>query len=151
MVTRPKGTERPPPTTPQIMTKRVVVQMSDESHKALKQYAAFYGMTMSEVMYNCTRFQFHKQMQSCEFVKGMLATLDIPMDKRALKPCYSFLCFSCKHSVTCQTGLYDGVVEMPEDKIEKDLLTDQGKINLTKLQESAGQLPQIMETVKARQ
>ena len=133
------------------MTKRVVVQMSDEWHKALKQYAAFYGMTMSEVMYNCSCFQFHKQMQNCEFVKGVLATLDIPMDKRALKPCYSFLCFSCKHSVTCQTGLYDGVVEMPEDKIEKDLLTDQGKINLTKLQESAGQLPQIMETVKARQ
>ena len=151
MVTRPQGSERPLPTTPLIMTKRVVVQMSDESHKALKQYAAFYGMTMSEVMYNCTRFQFHKQMQSCEFVKGMLATLDIPMDKRALKPCYSFLCFKCKHSVTCNTGLYDGVVELSETVLEKDLLTPLGKSNLTKLQESAGQLPQIMETVKARQ
>lgn len=35
-----------------IMTKRVVVQMSDDCHKALKQYAAFYDMTMSEVSYN---------------------------------------------------------------------------------------------------
>ena len=126
-----------------------MVQMSDECHKALKQYAAFYGMTMSEVLYNCTRFQFHKQMQNCEFVKGMLETLNIPMDKRALKPCYSFLCFNCKHSVTCKTGLYDGVVELPESELERNLLTPLGKSNLTELQEAAGQVPQAKELVKA--
>lgn len=123
--------------------------MSDECHKALKQYAAFYDMTMSQVLYSSARVQLHTQMQHCEFVKGMMETLDIPMDKRALKPCFSFRCFSCKHNVPCMTGLYEGVVELTEDALEKDLLSEFGKRDLTELQESAGQKAQIREPVKA--
>ena len=129
--------------TPRIMTKRVVVQMSDDCHKALKQYAAFYDMTMSEVLYNCTRFQFHRQMQHCKFMKQTLDTLHIPMDKRAFKPCFSFLCFNCKHNVACKTGIYEGVVEFRQDLIDKDITTDEGKQALHALQEAAGQIPQV--------
>ena len=126
------------------MTKRVVVQMSDECHKALKQYAAFYEMTMSEVLYQCTRMQFHRQRDNCKYVGGMLESLDIPPDKRAEKPCYSFLCFRCRHQTACQTGVYKGVCEVMDDLIEKDLLTERGKQSLTELQRSVGQEPQLL-------
>lgn len=131
------------------MPKRVVVQMSDDCHKALKQYAAFYGMTMSEVLYQCTRMQFHTQREKCKYVGGMLDNLDIAPDKRASKPCFSFLCFSCKHLTACKTGLYKGVCEVHDEIFEKDILTDSGKRALTKLQRSADQLPQLKECVNA--
>jgi len=131
------------------MSKRVVVQMSEECHKALKQYAAFYDMTMSEVLYQCTRMQFHRQREACVYLKGVLDNLDIAPDKRAHKPCFSFLCFNCKHLTACQTGVYKGVCEFSDDLLEKDLLTDFGKQALTDLQLSAGQSPQLRESVKA--
>lgn len=131
------------------MSKRVVVQMSDDCHKALKQYAAFYGMTMSEVLYQCTRMQFHRQRESCKYLGGVLNNLDIVPDKRASKPCFSFMCFSCNHLTACQTGFYKGVCEVPDEVFEKDLLTEFGKRALTDLQLSAGQSPQLKEWVKA--
>ena len=131
------------------MPKRVVVQMSDDCHKALKQYAAFYGMTMSEVLYQCTRMQFHRQRETCKYLEGVLNNLDIAPDKRSHKPCFSFMCFNCKHQTACQTGFYKGVCEVPDEVFEKDLLTDFGKRALTDLQLSAGQTPQLEERVKA--
>lgn len=125
------------------MTKRVVVQMADTCHKALKQYAAFYGMTMSEVLYNCTRMQFHKQASDCEFVEDMFDKLDIDLDKRALKPCFSFLCFGCKHVTACKVGLYKGVVELTGLCVDNDLVTPEGKTKVTKFQIEAGQEPQF--------
>lgn len=125
------------------MTKRVVVQMSDTCHKALKQYAAFYVMTMSEVLYNCTRMQFHKQAMTCEFVDDMFDKLSIDLDKRANKPCFSFLCFGCKYATACKTGLYEGVVRLEGTCLDSDLVTPVGKANINILQIEAGQEPQF--------
>ena len=125
------------------MTKRVVVQMSDKCHKALKQYAAFYDMTMSEVLYNCTRMQFHTQLGVCEFVEDMFDKLDIAADKRAHKPCFSFMCFSCKHRTACQTGVYKGVIEIEGPCIDRDLVLENGKRRVAALQLEAGQEPQF--------
>lgn len=119
------------------MAKRVVVQMSDDCHKALKQYAAFYGMTMSEVLYNCTRMQFHKQKHLCKYVNTLLNQLGIATDKRSYKPCFSFLCFNCKHLTACKTGVYQGLVEFDDDVLAKDLFTEKGKEMLTQLELSA--------------
>lgn len=126
-----------------LVTKRVVVQMSDTCHKALKQYAAFHDMTMSEVLYNCTKMQFHKQAMCCEFVDDMFDKLDIDLDKRAVKPCFSFMCFGCKYATACKTGLYEGVVEIADQFHNSDLITPWGKIQIARLQIEAGQEPQF--------
>ena len=133
------------------MTKRVVVQMSDACHKALKQYAAFYDTTMSQVLYNCTRMQFHKQAEVCEFVDDMFDKLDIEIDKRAAKPCFSYMCFGCQRLTACKTGLYDGVVVLSKTCIDNDLVTEAGKYKIAQLQKSAGQEPQYVFTYGHRQ
>ena len=94
--------------------KRVVVQMSDECHKALKQYAAFYGVTMSEVLYHNTRVGFHKQAIHCRVVQDIFEKLGIAHDKRQHKPCFGSLCHGCTHKTACTTGFYKGVVELEE-------------------------------------
>ena len=124
------------------MTKRVVVQMSDECHSALKQYAAFYDMTMSEVLYNCTRMQFHSQSLGCQFVENMLDKLQINLDKRASKECFSFLCFSCKHMTACKTGYYKGVVEFEDTYVKRDAIKPVGKKFVSEMQMRHGQQPQ---------
>ena len=127
------------------MTKRVVVQMSDECHAALKQYAAFYGMPMTEVLYQCTRMQLHTQRQYCEYTEDLLNKLHISKDKRAGKPCFSFMCFNCKHLTACKAGLYEGVTEFREEILERGLLNEQGKQKLTLLQRGWGQKAQLTD------
>ena len=127
------------------MTKRVVVQMSDECHAALKQYAAFYGMPMSEVLYQCTRMQLHTQRQYCEYTDNVLRNLGIKSDKRANKPCFDFRCFNCKHVTACKAGLYEGVTVFREEIFERDVLTKKGVKALIDLQRSAGQKPQLAD------
>ena len=121
------------------MTKRVVVQMSDDCHKALKQYASFYEMTMSEVLYSCTRMQLHIQLDSCEFVKDMFEKLSITPDKRAGKPCFSYMCFSCKHATACRAGIYEGVAELAGPCIDHGLVSENGKKKITAIQKADGQ------------
>ena len=127
------------------MTKRVVVQMSDECHAALKQYAAFYDMTMSEVLYNCTRMMFHHQAPGCNFVGDMLDKLQISLDKRACKECFSFMCFSCKHVTACKTGCYKGVVEFQNVHVKRDAIKPIGKKYVSNMQIRHGQKPQWPE------
>lgn len=105
--------------------KRVVVTMSDECHRALKQYAAFYGKTMGEVLYHNTRVAFHTQAKYCNFVDDVLSKLGIRPDKRREKPCFGFLCHGCVHSTACRTGMHKGLVEL-EDHI-LSVVKDPGK------------------------
>ena len=87
--------------------------------------------------------QFHKQASVCEFVEDMFDKLDIAVDKRATKPCFSFLCFGCKHATACKAGVYKGVVELAGTCIDHDLVTPEGKTKVAKLQIEAGQEPQF--------
>ena len=112
--------------------KRVVVTMSDECHKALKQYAAFYGKTMDEVLYHNTRAAFHKQALVCSVVEDIFRRLGITNDKRQEKPCFGFLCNGCVHSTACRTGVYQGVVVIEERLTE--LLKETGKSAVSAMQ-----------------
>lgn len=94
--------------------KRVSVQLDDATHKALKQYAAFYEKTMSEVLEEMFQMQFQKQVHYCTFMEHLKSTVNVKTDKRALKPCYSFACFSCKHEVPCKAGRYKGTMDPKE-------------------------------------
>tara|TARA_Y100000022_G_C13257295_1_gene380337 strand:+ start:356 stop:736 length:381 start_codon:yes stop_codon:yes gene_type:complete len=121
--------------------KRVVVQMSDECHKALKQYAAFYGLTMSEVLYHNTRVGFHKQSVGCNVVQDIFDKLGISQDKRTDKPCFGSLCHSCIHLTACGAGVYKGVIEMEERLLP--FTKECFKRTLADMQEAHGQVPQF--------
>jgi len=114
--------------------KRVVVTMSDECHKALKQYAAFYGNTMGEVLYHNTRAAFHKQALICNVVEDLFRKLGITNDKRQDKPCFGFMCNACVHSTACRTGVYQGVVVVEDHLAE--LLKDPGKSLVSAMQQA---------------
>ena len=94
--------------------KKVQVQMSDECHAVLKDFANAWGMTMSDVMYECARTHIHKMSQECPFVQSIFKYKQIKLDHRALKICYGQKCFACKYITSCRTGLYSGTFQMSE-------------------------------------
>ena len=102
--------------------KRVLVTMPDKCAALLKSYAAQWGMTQSDVLYECSRNHIHAQAQSgC---KGTLNLLDIhciKLDRRAHKDCYGYPCRICKHDKKCRVGLHEGSWEC--DQRYKHLLT----------------------------
>ena len=91
-----------------IKLKKVQVQMSDQCHAVLKDYANAWDMTMSEVMYEAIRSFIHKDSEYFEHISSLLAFRGISIDKRTSKQCYGHLCFACKHRTACGTGLYEG-------------------------------------------
>ena len=82
--------------------------MSDQCHSLLKEYANAWNMTMSEVMYECTRHHIHKHSNTCEYIDVLFRFKDVKKDKRLSKDCYSCACFSCNHITSCRTGIYQG-------------------------------------------
>ena len=92
--------------------KKVQVQMSNQCHAVLKDYANAWDMTMSEVMYEAIRSFIHKDSQYFEHISSLLAFRGISIDKRTSKQCYGHLCFACKYRTACGTGLYEGSWEM---------------------------------------
>ena len=95
-----------------ISVKKVQVQMPDQCHAVLKDYANAWDMTMSEVMYEAIRSFIHKDSQCFEHISSLLAFRGIPIDKRTSKHCYGHLCFACNHRTACGTGLYEGSWEI---------------------------------------
>ena len=102
----------------------VQVKMSDECHKALKQYAAFLGVPMGELLYRCARYDFHEQAHCCTWMDGTLSHLGIELDKGSDKPCFGFRCNVCAKRTECRTGVYKGLVQIPDNI--KHTLTDHG-------------------------
>ncbi len=92
--------------------KKVQVQMSDDCHAVLKDFANAWGMTMSDVMYECARSHIHKMSKDCPYVQSMLRYKQIRPDRRSHKPCFGHSCFACKHVTSCRTGLYEGTFDM---------------------------------------
>ena len=95
--------------------KKVQVQMSNQCHAVLKDYANAWDMTMSDVMYEAIRSFIHKDSQCFEHISSLLAFRGIPIDKRTSKNCYGHLCFACKHRTVCETGLYEGSWEINDE------------------------------------
>ena len=103
--------------------KKVQVQMSDECHSVLKAYAAFYGRTMSEILYMFALQEIHQQSLHCSFVQQLLDAQGIRPDKRVHKPCWGYRCLSCVHAKPCQAGLTKETF-MPNESLKKHLKPD---------------------------
>lgn len=95
-----------------IEMKKVQVQMPDQCHAVLKDYANAWGMTMSEVMYEAMRSYVHKHSECCGYINSLMTFRQVPIDKRVSKHCYGHPCFACKHRTACGAGLYEGTWEM---------------------------------------
>tara|TARA_B100001778_G_scaffold138679_1_gene113969 strand:- start:888 stop:1229 length:342 start_codon:yes stop_codon:yes gene_type:complete len=111
--------------------KKVQVQMSDECHAVLKSYAAFYGKTMSEILYMFTRQEIQQQSLHCKFVQQLLDAQGIRPDKRAHKPCWGHQCLNCKHANPCLAGLTEETF-MPTESVKKHLKPDSPSWDLYK-------------------
>ena len=89
-----------------------MVAMPDKCAALLKSYAAQWGMTQSDVLYECCRHQIHAQAKSgCASTLSLLDMHDVKLDKRAHKECYGYPCRSCAHDKKCRVGLHDGLWE----------------------------------------
>ena len=93
----------------------VQVKMSKECHKALKQYAGFFEISMGEAMYRCARYTFHKQAHVCTWMDNTLKVLGITLDKGSEKPCFGFYCNVCKNRTGCRTGVYEGTCQLMKE------------------------------------
>ena len=102
------------------MAKKVLVTMSDECHSVLKQYAAFVGKTMSEVMYDFARQEIHNHQMLCKRVTAIRNNQDV--DKRTQKACWGFRCYRCKHADRCRVGMHEGLFEL--DPMYKSSIKD---------------------------
>ena len=92
--------------------KRILVSMKDECASVLKQYAAMFNMTQSEVLYQAARHFIHTSAtRGCFGTQRILDNHLIALDKRAHKPCYGSLCLCCKHAGVCRIGSYRGEFE----------------------------------------
>ena len=111
----------------------VQVKMSDECHKALKQHAAFLGVPMGELLYRFARFGFHEQAHCCTWMKSTLSHLSIQLDKGSDKPCFGFRCNACTNRTACRTGVYKGLMQIPEHL--KHTLTPHGLAVMEEMEE----------------
>lgn len=96
--------------------------MPYNEHAALKDYANAFGLTMSEVMYEATKSFMHRHRQKCSHIQAVMSYRNVPKDKRLEKECWGEDCFTCTHSTSCRTGLYQGVWE--KDEMYKELHND---------------------------
>ncbi len=116
----------------------VQVPLSEQDHKALKQYAAFLGIPMGELLARSARHNFHQQGHYCKWMHHTLDTLNIAKDKGSDKPCYGFLCFMCKHLVECRTGVYQGTARHKQEY--EQLPTEEAQQVLEHWRRSTGQV-----------
>lgn len=116
----------------------VQVPLSEQEHKALKQYAAFLGIPMGELLARCAKHDLHQQGHYCTWMINTLETLNIDKDKGSDKPCYGFYCFMCKHLVGCRTGVYKGTARHKEQY--EHLPTEEGHQDLEHWRHSTGQV-----------
>ena len=85
---------------------RIDVKVDDPFAAVLKEYCAYWGMTMSELMYEAVKQHIHCSGEVCHLSEQLLKKHGLTADKRAAKPCYGYLCRCCKHQLACRTGLY---------------------------------------------
>ncbi len=98
--------------------KKLQVQMPDQCHSMLKDYANAFGVTMSEVMYEAMRSYVQKHSLCCGYISSLFQIKGIAKDKRLSKECYGHGCFCCKHQTACRVGAYNGTWEV-SDKASK--------------------------------
>jgi len=102
---------------------RIDVKVDEQFAAVLKEYCAYWGMTMGELMYEAAKQHIHSSAQVCELADGLLRKQGMLPDKRSSKQCYGYLCRCCKHQLMCRTGLYKNEWEIDDEY--KHLLKEQ--------------------------
>ena len=85
---------------------RIDVPCDEKFAAVLKEYCAYWGMTMGELMYEATKQHIHSSAHVCTLAEGLLIKQGMIPDKRSAKHCYGHKCRCCKHQLECRTGLY---------------------------------------------
>ena len=107
--------------------------MPDDCAAILKQYAAMWGITQQEVLYQSSKCFIHTQAaHGCQGSQRILDTNNTPIDKRAGKPCYGSCCFCCEHIGRCRIGTHKGEWEC-SDRYKHLLTPDNQSIQLDPL------------------
>ena len=126
-------------------TVRVTVVMTRKQHKALKQYAGFFGLTQSEIVLDCLCYFWNKHYQFCTLTQQIFQNLKLIPDKRRDKHCYGHQCHQCTKNLECRVGRYEGVVRVNENC--RPLMTMEGKRRLIDFQLAHHQTPQWTDDV----
>ena len=90
------------------MTKRVIVQMSDKCHAFLKQYSAFNGWTMTDVVDEMILRSIQQHARDDHKVRMLLEMHERPIDRRIDKECWGPECYRCGMLEECKAGKYEG-------------------------------------------
>ena len=96
--------------------KKLQVQLDDQAHSLLKDYANAWDMTMSDVCAEALRSYMHKHSRDCGYIKSLFQFKNVKPDPRITKACYGHPCLVCKHVTACRCGLHPGQWEMDTDK-----------------------------------
>ena len=118
-------------------TERVQVKMTSECKAVLKSYAETYGMTLDQVLYRCTRLNFHRQAAFCDLMESMMDLQGIKPEGGYDKPCYGFLCNNCEKETACRARIYEGVIDFKE-KLRR-FVRPEGVDVIHSMQRAAGQ------------
>ncbi len=94
---------------------RIDVKVDDPFAAVLKEYCAYWGMTMGELMYEAVKQHIHSSSNVCQLSEQLLEKHGATLDKRVAKACYGYLCRCCKHQVACRTGLYKSLWEIADE------------------------------------
>ena len=78
MVFKPKGSENDE-------VVKIQVTLTKGCHRAIKQFAALRGMTMSQVFYLSARYHLHREALNDSFVRSILEREGIPLDDEAIR------------------------------------------------------------------
>lgn len=128
---------------------RVTITMSRKQHKALKQYAGFFGVSQSEFVNDCLGFFWNKFLPFCTLTQSIFQNLNLLPDKRRQKPCFGPQCYVCSKRIECRTGLYQGVVHVCANC--RPLMTVEAKASCREFQLAHNQAPQwrkdLIETI----
>ena len=88
--------------------KVLYVKLPDAEHSVIKAYAAWTGVTMSDLATELTLLSIQKAAICCRHTKALLADHGVDPDPRAPKPCSGPVCMVCQHNEACQAGTYAG-------------------------------------------
>ena len=89
--------------------------MNEDCAAILKEYCSFFKISQSDALYLFTKAAVQNHAFHCKKVESIFALRQLPLDKRAGKPCFGFACLSCSHTGQCTAGLYDGLFEVSEE------------------------------------
>ncbi len=94
---------------------RIDVPVDTKFAAVLKEYCAYWGLTLGELMHEAAKQHIHSSADVCHLADEILQKQGVSPDKRSGKHCYGHLCRCCKHETACRTGIYKNFWEIAEE------------------------------------